>query len=923
MVSTTVYSSFKRCHLKKRKLSWSLFRVVIYLSNVGIFLGVILLFLFSCRTKKALQTEKSVSGKSSEITSLLDSLDLLNETEYTIASAPTVKPEVYQPTAPKAFRLLHTKLVLIPAWESARLLGRAELTLLPWFYPSDSLILDAKGFDILQVRLVSPGQQSLSYDYADSLKLRIYLGRTFNRRDTLRLSVEYIAKPNELKAGGSAAIQSDRGLYFINPSGKDPFRPQQLWTQSEPESASCWFPTLDAPNQKSTQEVWLTVPDSFVTLSNGKRISSVKNLDGSRTDYYKQTLPHAPYLFMIAAGKFSRVQDQWNGIPLEYLVEPGYEKYVPMTFGRTPEMLTFFSKQLNYPYPWDKYAQIVVREFVSGAMENTGAVVHFELLQQDSLDYPDGDYEDVIAHELAHHWFGNLVTAESWSQICLNESFASYGEYLWKEYKYGKAEAARHLSNDLEYYLSRSSSKRKPLVRHHYHEPGDVFDAHSYQKGACILHYLRSITGDDAFFEALSLYLKENAYQSAEVPQLRLAFEEITGQDYKTFFDQWFYTAGHPVVDMEEEWDEISGETLITVRQMVEGGKGEVWELPLTLAIYEGVEPSLMYLTLSSRDTIIRVRGERSPKAVVLDPARVLPGRLREKRSMEDWAFLLEHSRFDALRFQAIEELAFFLPEDSAFKILSRTAGDSTAPLLLRTSAMEALEFYSGSAGMRLTLDAIQWCGDPNSKVRQQAYQLFSSQFGQLTNEQRGEDALKNSVLLLLRQGLQDRSNLIRSICLEMLYSIEAEEALSFARQIRSTKSLDLLLMALVILDDSETPEWFTLLEQSLKSGLPQMNRFMVVNWMYNKLEMDTETNLPVSEQPAVLELLKALVSYEPMPEIRGMAAEMLFLWNQKMSVRDQGLETFLEAHLQTESNPLVIRRIRKLLQPDLENREE
>lgn len=875
----------------------------------------------ACRSKKAMFTEKTVAGKSIEITALLDSLDLLLNSEETIISNAVDKPEVYQPSVRRDFKLLHTRLELLPVWESSTMIGKAQLTLIPWFYSNDSLILDAKGFEIRQVRLVSPIQQNLTFSYSDSLKMRIFLGKTFSREDTLILQIDYVAQPEQFVAGGSNAIQSDKGLFFINPSGKDPFRPRQLWTQGEPESASRWFPTLDAPNQKSTQEVWITVPDSFITLSNGKLLSSTKLENGLRMDYWKQTLPHAPYLFMIAAGRFSKLKDTWNGINLEYLIEPKYEKYAPMIFGRTPEMLSFFSEKFKTPYPWEKYTQIIVREFVSGAMENTGAVVHFELLNQDSLEYQDGNYEDIIAHELVHHWFGNLVTAESWSQICLNESFASYGEYLWKEYKYGKAVADAHIRNDLDYYINRSKHHRKSLVRHYFREAGDVFDAHSYQKGACILHYLRSVVGDEAFFESLRLYLHQNAFGSAEVSQLRLAFEAVTGQDFKVFFDQWFFSSGHPVLEMSQAWDEVSGETKISLRQVVDGGNAVPWELPLTLAVYEDIKPKLISLTLKTMDTVIRIKGNNIPKAVVIDPYRVIPGQLREKRSLEEWAFLLGHSELPVLKTQALEELAVYLTNDSIFKIIHDMAGGTEASLLLRREAMKVLEYYSGPSAQSLTLDAIQWCSDKDLQIRQRAYPLFASQFAQLTEAQRAEDSLKNSALMVLRKGLLDSSNVIRSISLEMLYGMESAEALAFARSLSNNKNLELLLMAMIILDQEDDPLLYSLIESALKTGLPQMDRFMVVNWLYNKLEMEDQITVPVSAQSAVLDWLKALMCFDPMPEIRGMAAELAVQWNGKMALQDAHLPIHLAQQLAVEKHPEIRRRLMKLIQPSEEKK--
>lgn len=874
---------------------------------------IIFLSLFACRTRKATQTEKSIAGRSAEISSLLDSLDLASDFDPGISGTQNIKTELYQPSVARVFKLIHTRLELTPLWDSAQLKGNARLTLSPWFYPSDTLVIDAKGFSLHAVRMLKPEKRELSFDYPDSAKLRIQLGKSFSRKDTIIIEVDYTANPSAIQSVGSAAIHSDRGLYFINPDGKDTPRPKQLWTQGEPESSSCWFPTLDAPNQKTTQEVYITVPDSFISLSNGKLISTTKNPDGTRTDYWKQDKPHAPYLFMIAAGKFSKVKDSWKGIPVEYYVEPKFEKYAKMTFGNTPEMIEFFSNKFNYPFPWEKYAQIVVREFVSGAMENTGAVVHFEFLQQDSFDYNDGNYEDIISHELAHHWFGDLVTAESWSQISLNESFASYGEYLWKEYKYGKEEAARHIRNDLNTYLYQSGSKRKPLVRHHFHAPGDVFDVNSYQKGACILHYLRQVMGDEAFFESLSLYLKRQAFNSAEIHHLRLAIEEVTGKDYKTFFDQWFYSPGHPNLEMEEEWDEISSETSITIRQSLEGGKQEAWEIPTELMIYEGNQEKIYPIVIHTRDTVIKIRTDKRPKAIVLDPKRVLPGRIREKRTQEDWKFIFENGSGETLISQALDELAMNMGEDSVFQLITTVASNESLHYGLRIQAMEALSYYDGPLGLTLALKGLSWCRHPDIRIRMAAYDLLSIQYDQLNDEGQVDDALKASVKQIWESGLKDSSYTIQALSLEGMYGSDEKAALEFARKITGRSNETLILTALKPLGVSEDSAYFPLIRDALKAGLPGMTRYVILNL----LEGEVRSEQSETRQNEMMSTLTTILSHDPMPEMRRQAAVILYDWAELNPKYQEDIKVLLQTQLAREKNAQVSGRIRQLLESE------
>ena len=270
-------------------------------------------------------------------------------------------------------------------------------------------------------------------------------------------------------------------MFFINPNNEDPEKPQQIWTQGETEWNSRWFPTTDKPNERCTQEMYLTVADKYVTLSNGLLKSSKKNADGTRTDYWKMDMPHAPYLFMIAVGEFAVVKQTWENIPVEYYVEPAYKADAKKIFNHTPEILSFFSKITGVKYPWQKYSQVVVRDYVSGAMENTTGVIYGDFVQKTERELIDNHNDGIVAHEMFHHWFGDYVTCESWANLTMNEGFANYSEYLWFEHKYGREEADRHRRNEINGYLgSVGQGGAHALIHWGYNDKEDRFDAHSY-----------------------------------------------------------------------------------------------------------------------------------------------------------------------------------------------------------------------------------------------------------------------------------------------------------------------------------------------------------------------------------------------------------------------------------------------------------
>ncbi|MFN5356088.1 MAG: M1 family aminopeptidase [Bacteroidota bacterium] len=588
-----------------------------------------------------------------------------------------VKPEneagPYRASVTKQHEILHTGLDLRPDWGKRRMEGTATITLRPWFKSSERVNLDARGMIIASVELLyNKDTVPARYVYKnDTIQVTT---PSFGATDTFGLRIRYTACPEELKAlGGSSAISSDKGLYFINADGKEPGKPRQLWTQGETQSNSVWFPTIDVPNQKMRQDIRITVDSSLKTLSNGLLISSKTNGDGTRTDHWKQDKPHAPYLAMLAVGPFSVIHDRWRSLDVDYYVEPAYEPVARRIFGNTPEMLSFFSKQLGVDYPWEKYHQVVVRDFVSGAMENTSATLHGEFLQRDARELIDGSGEDVIAHELYHHWFGDLVTCESWSNLPLNESFATYGEYLWNEYKYGREMADIGLQSDLNGYLREARNKQVDLIRFHYEDREDMFDRHSYAKGGTILHYLRKCIGDQAFFESLKRYLNDNRFQPAEVHQLRIAFEAVTGEDMNWFFNAWFLDKGHPEVEFSYGWTDSSQTAVLRVQQKQNMQSTPLYTLPLDVDLYfaDG-RTKRERILVTEREQVFRFACTTKPILINADAEKCLPAIKTDLHSNEEWVALYRKGPLYQDRFDALSALTKNLK-----------AGDIEAPIVL------------------------------------------------------------------------------------------------------------------------------------------------------------------------------------------------------------------------------------------------
>ncbi|MFZ4770893.1 MAG: M1 family metallopeptidase, partial [Ferruginibacter sp.] len=548
--------------------------------------------------------------------------------------ADTSWKKVYRESYARINNLVHTKLDVKFDYDKSFLYGKEWLTLKPHFYPTDSVLLDAKGMEIKEVSVVK-GMEKAKLKYAyDGMQLNIKLDKSYTRNDSYTLYIEYVSKPNELKVEGSAAITDAKGLYFINPKGEEKDKPTQIWTQGETEANSVWFVTIDKPNQKTTEEIYMTVPSKYVTLSNGLLKSQKKNTDGTRTDYWKMDQPHSPYLFFMGVGDYAIIKDvPYKGKEVSYYVEKPYAPYAKGIFGNTPEMIKFFSEKLGVEYPWAKYAQIVGRDYVSGAMENTTATLHQESAYQNNRQLADGNiWEETIAHELFHQWFGDLVTAESWSNLTVNESFANYSEYLWDEYKYGKDYADAHNFEDMQGYIL-SGSDKKNLVRFHYSNKEDMFDAVSYNKGGRILHMLRNYVGDDAFFKSLNNYLTTNKYKAGEAAQLRLAFEEVTGKDLNWFWNQWYYGSGHPKLKISYNYD-VPGVAKVYVEQTQKSDK--VFKLPIAIDIYTAGNKVRQNVWIENKLDSFSFPYSSKPELINVDADKILLAEKTDNKSEEN-----------------------------------------------------------------------------------------------------------------------------------------------------------------------------------------------------------------------------------------------------------------------------------------------
>lgn len=743
------------------------------------------------------------------------------------AAKDTSWKKIYRATVEKKHSLIHTKLEASFDIPNALLFGKAWLTLKPHFYASNELVLDAKGMDIKEVSIVKGSARTkLKFDY-DGLFLKVNLDKTYKGGESYTIYIDYTAKPNEFKVKGSAAITDAKGLYFINPKGEEKDKPTQFWTQGETEGTSVYIPTIDRPNQKTTQEFYLTVPAKWVTLSNGKLMSQKNNANGTRTDYWKMDLPHAPYLFFMGAGDFAVVKDSWKGKDVWYYVDKEYESVAKKIFGNTPEMMTFFSKITGVEYPWVKYSQMTAHDYVSGAMENTTATLHQEGAQQDARELLDGNgWEGTIAHELFHQWFGDYVTTESWSNLTLNESFANYSELLWDEYKYGKDKAAFTHYQAMNGYLQ-SGSEKKDLVRFYYADKEDMFDAVSYNKGGRILHMLRNFVGDSAFFKSLNLYLTTNKFKAAEAHHLRLAFEEVTGKDLNWFFNQWYFGSGHPVLDIAYSYDEATQKAKVIVKQTQ---KDKIFKLPVAIDVYNGAAKTRYNVWVENAVDSFEFVSTSKPDLVNFDGDKVLLCTKKENKTIDNYVHQYKHAGLYLDRREAVDFISKKLDDPKAVEFIKQALTDKfdrIRNLALQRIDVKKVKLMEAVEPMMVTIAQ----KDPSRITRSLAIDKLS-------------ETKKAEYKQLYASLVNDSSYTLSGSALNALEKIDAAAALIEARRLSKTKIKGSLqeAVATTLIKSGDESSFNEIIDAYSKMGLTQA-KFNLTGTLANFLGVISNTD--------------------------------------------------------------------------------
>ncbi len=468
---------------------------------------------------------------------------------------------------------------------------------------------DADAIDILRVFCGDGHNRTFSHD---GRTLWVELAQPAHRGDAIRLSIDFSCK------------NPRAGFYFILPDADHPDRPAHAWTQGQDEDSRFWFPCHDSPNHKQRVHVLATVPEGMVALSNGAlRDVYAGSQAGTRIYDWQLSRPIPTYLLTLVVGPFVEVQQRQEPFPVSYWVLPGREADGERAFGRTPQMIDYYQRLLGVPFAYEKYSQVAVGEFVFGGMENASMTTQTDLTLHDERAHIDFSSEPLVSHELAHQWFGDLVTCRTWAHGWLNEGFATYFEELWREevetadeFDYGRLQAQRtYLAEDEGRY-------RRSIVTRKYVEPIDVFDAHLYEKGGSVLHMLRRLLGDATFFGGLKNYLYAHADSNVETPDLRRALEAFGGIDLGRFFQQWVEEgAGHPALKVAGSWDGDTGQWQLTLEQTQDLELAPLFWLPVRVVavLADGTQVDKSLVLHSVKQTF-HIDLPSSPQLVAVDP---------------------------------------------------------------------------------------------------------------------------------------------------------------------------------------------------------------------------------------------------------------------------------------------------------------
>ena len=767
----------------------------------------------------------------------------------------------------------HIKLDLAVDFDNETISGAATTTLAPVGEPVSEIVFDSVELDI--TRVAADDGSELDFEVTTD-KLKIFLPSPAKPGTDFSVAVTYSAKPV-------------KGIYFR--TERKGYKPEetQAWTQGEAEDARYWFPCFDYPNEQATTEVVATVPTEFIALSNGKLVDVTDNGEaGTKTYHWFESVPHVSYLVSLVVGKFVEIEDSYRDIPLYYYVLPGFEQDAHFSFAKTPDMMRFFEEKIGVPYPYEKYAQVAVVDFVVGGMENTSITTLTERTLHDEAAHLTFSSDSLVAHELAHQWWGDLLTCRDWSHIWLNEGFATYFQALYTEHDRGEDEFACELLRGMRRVVEADKGdNRAPIVRKKYSGPWRLFDVRSYIKGGCVLHMLRCELGDELFWKCMHEYCMRHRGQVVETTDLLRTIEDVSGRGMERFFDQWVYHGGYPALEISYSWENEQKLAKVIVKQtQTVDDMTPLFHFTTQILFSCPGEKHVEEVEISEREHTFYIPLPERPEFVRFDPALSV---LKSVEFDKPKPMLLAQLAGDETavgRVLATEGLKKFKTDD-AFEALRSVLLDD--PFWgVRAKAAEALGEIDNDKALDALVAGIQQ-GD--ARVRQAVVEAIGK-----IDEERAHDALLSIID-------NEESPYVVAEAVEALGKLKCEKARrpiikALSRDSHNEVVRSAAFDALVLLEAEDSLKVIT---SYASAGKPRMSRPSAISAIGRLGKWMDEKDRP---RASLVKLLK-----DPSYRIRLAAAAALGVLGDPKAITD--LESFAE----TSKDPDEKRRAREAIE--------
>jgi len=662
--------------------------------------------------------------------------------------APAIADEPYARS--RDYDLQHSKIALKFDTGQKKVIGDVTHSVSILKDDTKKLVFDSVGLTIQSVTL---NKTAVKFETTD-VKLIVPLGTSAKKGDKLDVEIKYEGK-------------TTKGVYFILPDKDYPHRPQQIWTQGESEDTRYYLPIYDYPNDRLTTETILTVPANWTTIANGKLVSVKDAGNGMKVWDWQETLPSSTYLITVVAGEFDEVKDIWRGKPVTYYAPKGRGDRLKINYGRTPQMLELFTKKLGVDYPWEKYAQAMVDDFVAGGMENSSATTNTSSsLIHPTLapEYATGQ-DPLISHELGHQWFGDLVTCKDWGNIWLNEGFATFMETLWAESYFPKDQAEYDRWSGIREWFEQANLWTKPLVRHDFDDSSE-FDGNAYGKGGLVLYMLRHQIGEEAFYRGLKHYLEVNRGKNVVTADLVKAIEEETHTNVDQFFTQWAYGAGAPKFDLGYKYDDAKRQVILKVKQTqkVEGRVG-IFRIPTDVEITTAAGARVYPITISKTEEVFALPADSTPTMVLFDKGGHILKSAEFHKEKKEWLYQLKNATEFADRADAIGALSKLKDDADVDASLGETVRNDKAWGVRATSA-DALGERKTPAAAKQLLESLNGATEPWVRNR------IAAALGNFKDN--GEVSAKLDEL-----AASDKSYRTRAAALQALGKVKAPNALA------------------------------------------------------------------------------------------------------------------------------------------------